>query len=353
MDSSLHETLARDGARFTDGSPVPVDYGDPRAELRSALETCGVAVRSDLGRIRAAGPDILDFLHRMSTADLRSLTATRGRPTVLTTAKGRIVERLFVHHLGSEGVLAIGGPGSASRVIAHLERFVFSEVLGLSDVTGAWAQLVLVGPLARAAAERAGLTPPGDYDSLSAEIAGVSVHVLGHDGLSKSGVSVVVPGAGADIVWRCLLEAASALGGSPMGAAASAAWRILSGLPESGAELTEDYNPLEAGLWDAVSFDKGCYVGQEVVARLRTYDKVTRDLRGFVFRAGAAPPSPASPVIAESRRVGELTSAVVPPGSRAAVGMGYVKRGTAEPGAEVAVDGVPAVVVALPFQDVP
>jgi folate-binding protein YgfZ len=350
---SLEQELEKDGARFAHGSPAPDDFGDARAELRAARGTCALVPLGDRARIRATGPDILDFLHRMSTADLRSLSEDHGRPTVLTTAKGRIVERLFVHHLGREGVVLIGGPGSAARVIAHLERFVFSEVLGLSDVTAAWVQLALLGPLARPAAERAGLPLPREYDSASAEIGDVSVHVLGHDGLSASGISVVIPGPGAEVVWRRLREVVSALGGCPAGKQAGEAWRILSGLPQSGAELTEEYNPLEAGLWDAVSFDKGCYVGQEVVARLRTYDKVTRDLRGFVFRPGAGPPSPAAAVLAESRRIGELTSVVVPPGSRAAVGMGYVKRGTAEPGAEVAIGELPAMVVELPFQDVP
>ena len=193
MDSTLREALARDGATFGELSGRPEHFGDPPEELRLALDRCALADRSDSGRVVATGPDLLGLLHRLSTGDVASLEPGDGRPTVLTTAKGRIIQRLFVQHLGPEGVLLIAGSGRAPAVRAHLEKFVFSEDLGLSEIGESWSHLVVAGPLARAAVANAGLDVPDEYATSRAELDGDTVFVLGHDGLSKSGVSMVVP----------------------------------------------------------------------------------------------------------------------------------------------------------------
>ncbi|HKQ62979.1 MAG TPA: glycine cleavage T C-terminal barrel domain-containing protein, partial [Candidatus Polarisedimenticolaceae bacterium] len=129
-------------------------------------------------------------------------------------------------------------------------------------------------------------------------------------------------------------------------------WRVLRGVPAAGAELNEEHNPLEAGLWDAVSFDKGCYVGQEVVARLRTYDKVARRLVGLEFAAGTLPPERGTPLFDAGREVGSVTSALRLPGGRT-IALGYVKPRQVELEQEVraadAEGGPIARLVALPF----
>jgi folate-binding protein YgfZ len=228
---------------------------------------------------------------------------------------------------------------------------VFSENLGLSEIGERWSHLVVVGPLARAAVANAGLAAPEDYATARAELDGNTVFVLGHDGLSKSGVSIIVPGNGAERVWKKLRVSVLAAGGSLSGDLAMEARRVLLGLPENGAELDESHNPLEAGLWDAVSFDKGCYVGQEVVARLRTYDKVSSDLRGFSFAETSEVPVPKTSVRAGSRTVGEITSALLPPGRPSPIALGYVKREHAAPGTQLEVGELCATVVELPFSN--
>ncbi len=128
---------------------------------------------------------------------------------------------------------------------------------------------------------------------------------------------------------------------------------MLRGIGVSGQEYTEDHNPLEAGLWEAVSFDKGCYVGQEVIARLNTYDKVSRSIVGLRLPPGADVPAPGTELYAGERRVGKVTSALVPPGWEHAVALAYVKRGDGTAGAELSLGkaGSPATaaVVELPF----
>ena len=155
---------------------------------------------------------------------------------------------------------------------------------------------------------------------------GVPAWLLGQDGLSADGFSVVAPREAAANLREKLEGAVAACGGCPAGARAAEAFRILRGIPAPGRELTEARNPLEAGLNDAVSFDKGCYVGQEVVARLRTYDKISRALVGLSWPSGDALPESGSPLAIEGRSVGTLTSAVRRPGGNDAIGLGYIKR---------------------------
>lgn len=307
------------------------DHGNPLEELQAALHRCVLFDRSGLGRLVARGADILDLLHRLSTADLKGLKSGEGRPTVLTTGKGRIVSRLFVQHLGEDGVFLGCGEGEAQAVNEHLTRFTFAEKTELSDQTGSTFQFALSGPRAGAVYEdRAGL------------IAEPSVHWLAQDGLSTAGYSVVGPKGSAEPIWEALVAAVGRHGGLPAGSRTAEAWRILRGIPAAGHELTLDHNPLEAGLLEAVSFDKGCYVGQEVVARLQNYDKIARGIRGVRFEPEAAVPLPGARLFADGREVGKLTSVTLPADRDHAIGLAYVKRTAGEDPLSLSLDSADA-----------
>jgi folate-binding protein YgfZ len=326
MSDALRQSWERCGAQLATATSRPRHYGDPAAELRAALAACVLADGSNLARLVATGPDYLDLLHRLSTGDVVALGPGQGRPTILTTPKGRIVERLFLHHLGERGVLSVGGPGSGPRVLEHLARYTFAERTELAEVTGETFQFLLVGPGAARALDAIGLEPPDPFHVRHGSVRGVDVSLLGQDGLSGDGYSVYGPTARAVEVWEALLDGVRRAGGRPAGDEPLEARRVLCGLPAAGHELTEEHNPLEAGQRDAVSFSKGCYVGQEVVARLRTYDKVARVLVGLELQAGVELPAIGTRLFDESRAVGELTSVVVAPGRDVPIGLGYVKR---------------------------
>jgi folate-binding protein YgfZ len=321
-------------------------YGDAESELRATLEGCALGDRHDLARAAGTGPDLLDLIQRLGTGDVAGLASGQGRTTVLTTNKGRIVERLFVSHLG-EQVVMIGGAGDATRLLEHIKRFTFAEKTGLADAGDHTCLYTLTGPRAGEALEGAGLRPPGPLGSTQGQLAGSEVHVLGHDGVSLDGFAVLTK-AGDPRVWTALKEAVEAVGGRPAGARALEASRIIRGLPAAGFELTEDYNPLEAGLREAVSFDKGCYVGQEVVARLQTYDKVSRALWALRLPPGVAEPESGTPLFAGGRQVGRITSSVIPPGWPHAVALAYVKHKHVDEGAPLEVGAAGAALLACP-----
>jgi len=337
--------------RLTDAGKKGGD--DAAAELDCALDGCVLADASDQARLLATGPDYLDLLHRLSTGDVASLETGQGRPTILTTPKGRIVERLFVFRRGERDVLSVGGPGAGSHVIDHLARFTFAEQTGLAEITGESFQFVCLGPEAARILEATEVERPEPFGAVSAAMGEATVHVLGVGPWSSDGFSVVGPKDAAVQVWDALARGAADTGGRTTGGDVLEAWRILRGLPAAGHELTEEHNPLEASQQDAVSFDKGCYVGQEVVARLRTYDKVSRVLVGLEFPEGAPAPALGTTLLDADRAVGDLTSVVIPPGRSAPVGLAYLKRKTMRPDLSLRAgdgpDAPTARVVDLPF----
>jgi folate-binding protein YgfZ len=299
------------------------------AAVRAALTTCAFADRSDLARLRAEGPDFLELLQRLSTGDVRGLSGGEGRATVVTTPKGRIVDRLFVHALRPDAVLAVGSSGRGAALLAHFTRYTFAERTGLAEVTQDTVQLALLGPRAQEAAAGAGLPVTAPLGIQEGEWTGAAVTVVGEDGTSAEGLSLVAHRRDAPRIAEALRRLVPELD-----AAGLEAWRILRGLP-GAAEMDAERNPLEAGLWDAVSFTKGCYVGQEVVARLKTYDKVVRTLGTVALPAGSGVPPPGTALQQGDRAVGTITSAVLPPGSSAPIAMGYLRREAAVAGAQV------------------
>ena len=313
---------------------------DPARELDAALRGVALADLTDWSRMIGSGPDLLDLLHRLTTGDLRALAPGEGRPAVLTTAKGRIVERLSIHHLGPEGVLILSGPGSADRVLDHLKRFTFAEQTGLRDVGQETCAFAFVGPRWEEAGAACGFGALPPYGAVTANVATARVHLLRTNGFDAQGIIVVGASTAHASIRAALVGAFGNLPGGTIGPEAFESWRVVSGHPLSGRELTGDYNPLEAGLNDAVSFTKGCYVGQEVVARLNTYDKVARRIVRLEFPPGRPAPPPGARVLAGDREIGAITSALLPPGRDRAVALAYVKLRDIPEGAQgLAVDG--------------
>jgi hypothetical protein len=350
---SLRKALLQSGAVVDGASARPLHFGSAEVELRAALYRCALVDRSFLGRVTATGPDVLELLHRLSTADLRRLEPGQGRVTVLTSPKGRIVERLFVHHLAPGRVLLLGGPGAAPRVMEHLGRYTFAENTGLEDSGGPERLLALVGPMAGDVLDAIGFERPEPWGSRAVSYEGARVELLGHDGLAPAGFALLTAAENAAALWRGLFLAVTKVDGRPAGEEAMEGLRVLRGVAGPGHELTEDYNPLEAGLREAVSFHKGCYVGQEVVARLENYDKVSRELVGVRMPVGSSVPAQGTPLFHDGREVGTLTSAVLAPGYDRPLGLAYVKRRQVSVGARVALgegaDAVQCELLALPF----
>ncbi len=312
---------------------LPRRYTSVREEFDALLRGVGLVDRSPMGRLRFDGADAQDLLDRLSTNDLSAMTPGDAVHTVLTSNKGRIIDLLLV--LKHEDHLAVvTGPRRVEPVTEHVDFFNFGEDVEITDRSEDTAMLGLSGPGTRellAAAVGPDVWPgePGSF--AEASIAGTRALLIRTDFLRQPGVDLMVNAVHQDTLRQRLLDA----GATAVGAEALEAARILSGVPASGSELSEDRNPHEAGLADYLSFTKGCYVGQEVVVRLHTYDKVQRYLSTLAWEPADAVGAGVS-LFADGKRVGEVTSAAVDVGSGAGIGLGYVRKAHADPGALLA-----------------
>ena len=249
------------------------------ASLTALTERAGFTDRSDCGRLRITGADALDLLNRLTTNKLDTLPDGTACSTVLTNGDARVLDQLRL--AAAEGdIRCFTSPGRAGDVADWIDLYTFGEEITVDDESSETAQLTVAGPLAADALTSAGLgVPPLDG-------------VLPVDG----GVIVASP-FGAHPVYDVLLpldgaeRAKAALRGAAQEVDAGTfdAYRIAQGVPAYGAEFGAFNNPLEARLLGSISDDKGCYTGQEVIARLQTYRKVQRLLMSFASDASAAP----------------------------------------------------------------
>ena len=333
---ALQESPLKTGATvFVErhGYQLSAVYSDFASEYEAATKTVGVYDASYMGRLKATGEDGLDLLNRMSTNKVVDLAAGEGAVTVLTTDRGRIIDVLGVVNQG-DYVLLLTSPGRQRSVMEWLDKYTIMENLTIEDVTSESVMLAVVGP---DAGKLLGLTPgTGSPDSISIQ----PVQLGGHDALAVEQPLgalprywlIAAPDAAAGL-WQHLTDS----GAVPVGATAMDAVRVRFGVPEYGPELGEPYNPLEAGLIGSVDFTKGCYIGQEVIARLDSYKKVKRYLVSLRFADASV--SPGDALHLDGQNVGEVTSVAPMPSDGVLRGLGYVKAAEATPGARLDVLG--------------
>ncbi len=299
----------------------------------------GLVDRSRVGRLKVTGADALDLLNRLSTNRLDDLAVGRGLYTVLTSNKGRIIDLLFVARR-DEHLLVLTGPDTRSRVAEWIDFYTFTEDVTVEDLSDADSMLAAVGPSAAEVLEEAsgtGLTGLAPYESVQAAISGAEVLVVRTDFARIPGYDLVVAASEEMSIREELLRGGESLGLKPVGDEALEIVRIEQGVPVQGNELNEDANPLEASLLDHISFNKVCYIGQEVVARLNTYDKVQRKLVGVSWNRDATPVEHA-PLRFGEAEVGHTTSHARSPRLGRHLALAYVRNAHAEPGTALSMD---------------
>jgi folate-binding protein YgfZ len=306
------------------------------AQYRQLREECGLLDRSGRGGIAVIGPDGADYLQGQLTNDVESLAVGEGQYAALLDRKGHMQTDMRVLRPATEEILLDFEPGARDAALRHLTMYSVGRDVQIVDSTEERAIVSLIGPRA---AEIAGTPPLPEFANEMASVAGIAVLAVG----TRDGVDLFLPAAGREPLLAALTEA----GGVEVSPEAVEIIRVEAGVPRFGAEMDTATMPAEASIVeDAVSFTKGCYIGQETVARLHYKGKPNRHLRGLRL-SGAAEPGAALRL--GEKEVGTLGGAVVSP-ALGPIGLAIVRR-EAEPGTEVAVgeDGVTAEVVALPF----
>ena len=209
----------------------------------AARRNAAVLEASSASKVRMLGGDALDLLHRITTQDLASLAPGQGRPTILTSDKGRVVDLVTVYRM-DEHLLLVGSPGSQDAVLAHLDKYTIIEDSEASDATADLGMLLLLGPEANAAAKRAGLPQGLDpHHHARASIRGVDVTVARASTPLGDGYRLLAP----PTAMEALRGALAAAGADQINPEAYEALRVEAGEPAYGAEMTDAYNPFGDG----------------------------------------------------------------------------------------------------------
>jgi aminomethyltransferase len=322
---------------------IPLHFGDQPGEYHAALQTVVLMDRSHEGRLQVGGRDRFALIQRMSTNDVEKMPAGTGRPTILTNPNGRIIDRLMIYRHGEQALITTE-PGRGEAVQRYLQSQVFfNDDFHLSDLGASTRLFALHGPQADAVVETltgAALKPETvSYDCIAAH----NMIFARRKGLIGGHWAIIVPNDAAESAWLAIMGAGAAHGLRAAGSLTYNVLRIQAGRPGVGRELSEQYIPLEAGLWDEVSFSKGCYTGQEIIARMESRSRLAKTMVQVHLSQMINAPAP---LLHEGKEVGTLTSSVeAPDGQR--YGIGFVRVAHAVPGQMLTVGSAQAEIAAL------
>lgn len=350
---------------FGEGSAVPLSYGNNSRALYSAEEDAAVLDASEWTRLRVTGPDAESFLHGQLSVDVKRMEPGTGREACLLTPQGQVIDLLLLLRMET-AFMIVCSPGMGKKVKDHLEKHIFmSDDVKITDISGSTTMLRLLGPKSNDIMYTMQLrqgTLGGDFGTHEVMgFDGKPLVVVKGDPLGYSGYSLIVDESAAGTLWKTLV---SGFGATPMGTEAWNIARVASGRPCTEAELQNLKEPataFEAGLYHAVSLNKGCYVGQEAMSKIYTQDAVRKELWGLRC---ASPVGVGEEVFAkvegELMKIGTITSSVDDTSTPVKhLALGYLRRSSRKAAglltwnnASVYVGAtarVPATVTAIPY----
>lgn len=356
--SPLHERHVKLGASFAETGDwtMPWDYGDPGAEHAAVRAGVGLTDLSHRGRLRVTGEDRTKWLQSIISNDILPLSEGRGVYSSLLTHKGKMLTYFRVYALSDAWLIEdVGELGDATQ--QTLRKFLlYGTKAKMESLRESWGLILLSGPKAAEVVTQAlgvnvaSMTVPG---CASHGIEGSTMMLLRTEETGELDVEVLAPAEQLGILWDRLWQAGQPFGLRAFGTAAHDILRIEAGLPRAGVDLTEEIVPPEANLeGKAFSLSKGCYPGQEVVARMDTYGHVRRRLVGLRVQAETIPRRGAK-LFSGDREVGWITSVAPSPTLGGPIALGFPLRDFSSPGTTLMIDldgtRIPATVSALPF----
>jgi folate-binding protein YgfZ len=350
--------LASSGARIEEirGAAVVADFGDKRNEYAAALAKAGLYPALDRGLIEVAGRDRTSWLHNLTTNAVRDLLPGDGNYTFAVNLKGRILLDFNVLVL-SDSIRLDMDRRSVPEALKHFNRYIITEDVTTGDLSERTTRFVLLGPMASQVARLIGVP----HASSMAQLGSITVDLLGqpallfrHDLAGVFGLEITIPNEAAADVWSHLLEIGRSAGLRPVGRSAVRTLQIEAGIPVWGEEIDGEVLPAETLQLDrAVSFNKGCYLGHEVIERMRSHQAIPRRLVGLRMEQPPACRTPPVALQAEGKAVGRLMSCCESPAVGSVIGLGYLASAYAQPGAAVTLATDPPIeaqVISVPLR---
>ncbi|HVB98905.1 MAG TPA: glycine cleavage T C-terminal barrel domain-containing protein [Candidatus Dormibacteraeota bacterium] len=353
IESPLREKHEQAGAAMGVwfGAALPAGYGDFDSEYRSARDAVAVVDTNFQLLAELTGPDRVRYLNAITTASILDLEPGRSAIGLLLDSHAHILAELRTLAL-PDRLTVLSHAMARERTLATLDRFIIMDDVTLTDRSGEFGSLALVGPGALALARELtnlDLDAIGEGGHAEARVGAIACRVLRACSLGLPGVEWIVGREQLCELWELLARSAARHGGGRAGYRAIEALRLEAGLPWFGADFDEHSIPHEAGLEQThISYTKGCYTGQEIVERVRSRGHVNRRLIGLAF-TGAAIPGPGEPLSAGGATVGQVTSAAFSPAAGRVLGLAYLRREFQAPGSRVTWAGGEAEAIALPL----
>ena len=327
---------------------IPALTTQMRDGFRALTSTCGVYALNSRVKIRLTGSDRVRWLNGMITNNVRDLKADHGVYAFLLSPQGHILGDLYAYHRG-DSILVDTDQSQREKILATFDHYIIMDDVEVTDISEALTAIGVAGPKAGAVLHTAGLQVP-ELDPLQiANLEWQQIHLS------------VVRGEHADYpsyeMWiapesaKQVIDALLASGATLADPAALELYRIALGVPRYAQDIRERDLPQETEQARALNFSKGCYIGQEIVERIRSRGNVHRKFTGFLV--SGPPPAPGTKIQVQSKDVGEITSSATIPATQGVrtVALGYIRRELGIPGKEIPIAESTAVVTELPFVD--
>jgi glycine cleavage system T protein len=356
--SRLHDHHLKLGAACGEaaGWEMPLHYGNPDAEHAAVRHGVGLADLSHRGRLKITGDDRIKWLQSVISNDILPLKPGQGLYSSFLNHKGKMLTYFRVYVLTESLMLEDVGEIGETTFQALRKFLLYGTKAKMENCTESWGLLLVSGPKAADliktafGADVSGLKP---ISFITHEVAGQQALLIRTEETGEMDIEVLIPAEGVIPAWEQLRSAGQPMGLKPFGTQAREMLRMEAGLPKAGPDLNEEIVPPEANLeGKAFSLSKGCYPGQEVVARMDTYGSVRRRLVGLSLKDPVIPPAGAK-LFSGDREVGWLSSAVRSPSVGSVIAFGFPLRDFSKPGTALTVDIAgqrhDATVHALPF----
>ncbi|MBI3461900.1 MAG: folate-binding protein YgfZ [Planctomycetes bacterium] len=320
---------------------------DSLADYNALTRSVGVADLSDRTQVELTGADRAKFLHNLCTNEVRKLPLGAGCEAFLLNVQGHILAHVYIF-AGQDSHVLDSVPGEGAKVVAHLDRYLIREDVQLADRSGARGELLLSGPDSPALLAQMGITSPPEarLAHIDTTLAGTRVSIRRVDLTSPVAYFIACESTAAP----SLLQTLQSTGARMCGPEAVEMARIEAGQPYYGRDIHDRSLPQEVARdAQAISFIKGCYIGQETVARIDALGHVNKTLVGVKF-AGDQVPTAGTELTRDGQPAGQVTSATYSPRLLAPLALAYVRRGSNTPGTKLESPVGPGEVVRLPLE---
>ncbi len=336
----LHDYYKSCGAEFIEynGWLVPKSFDSVNNEYEAVQHGIGVFDLSSRGKIKLSGKECFKFMQGMLSNDVMKLSSGSGAHATLLTVKGKMIADLYIYNDGEDALIDLE-QGLNESICELFLKYRLSYKANIEDVTDKYIQLCFVG--SKSTEFLSGILDL-DLSSLEApglikkSINGTDLYVIKVKRSTFDSYDVYIPVDAIKIAEETLLNDFEGLKPRLIGIDTYETLRVEAGIPRYGVDMDENTIPIEAELWNALNFEKGCYIGQEVIARIKWRGHVNRHLVGVEMPTDT-PANPEDKLFINDKEVGYVTSSVYSYEKNNAICMAYIKRDFKKPGTAVIV----------------